>query len=191
MKKQPAKLSVPPPIDRTAWRAMTMGELIQNRKFIRFVVRCAEEAVSSGRIEHYSKMFQMITHIGRLPEFDTANLGKFLDEAGQQVVSVRTLENALETVLVTAGPGGAMPTPIESFEFITTAADMAEFALEQTALGASERFSTLIGHCRTSAIMSLVFAVNIHFGTAQLEEWTHPPDDRDGPEPAGEKGEGD
>ncbi len=161
-RRRPKPLALPlrPPFTRDEWRALKVSDIATSRAFHTYYERCVAEVFQSPRRDTYVAILVSVTHAGRLTEFAPESFGRFLEEAGNQRLTVRKLEATLEAIV--DGVTDCKLSPFERMEFLTVAGGFAEHTAEL--IGTSDHLDELIGATTTLALMSLVLAVNAEFG---------------------------
>ncbi|MFT3685013.1 MAG: hypothetical protein QM783_08830 [Phycisphaerales bacterium] len=162
---------MPIPFTREEWGGIRMTDLPDHAKFMEFHSACVDDIHKSGRVSGYVKMFTMVTHIGRFPEFDKRSYGRFLKEAEGQPLTATRLERALDVVLAVSGPEEALPSAVSAFEFATIVSDFAGYVVEQQFKG-HKRLEELVEHIGAFAMMAFIVAVNVEFGLADRKSWS-------------------
>jgi hypothetical protein len=156
----PLALSLRPPFTKDEWHTLKVSDVVASRVFHDYYERCVAQVFQSPRRDTYVTMLVSVTHAGRLTEFAPRSFGRFLEEAENQPLTTRKLENTLEAIV--GGITSLRLSPVEQFEFLAVVGGFTEHTAKL--IGTTDRLKELTDAIMTLALMSLVLAVNAVFG---------------------------
>lgn len=169
-KRCEAELSLPLPFSKQEWQTRTVSQITNDERFLRYYTDCIADIHRSGQARSYANLFTMISHIGRLPEFDRRSYGKFIEEARSQTMTPKRLETALEVALGVSGPSEALPTAATAFRFLAVVSDMGKFMVKAVKAGA--RAEELATRASALAMMAFIVAMNVEYGLVGRDQWS-------------------
>jgi len=153
------RLSLRPPYTKDEWHEKRVADVTTDSSFHDYFARCIDEIARSGRNRAYATRLIGISHVGRVTEFAPRSFSRFLEEAGNQRLTVRKLECTLEAIL--GGVTDWKLNPVEQFEFLAFTGEFAEHAAKH--VGTTDHLKELTGQIMTLALMSLILAINAEY----------------------------
>jgi hypothetical protein len=162
------RLPFPPPFTKETWGQRRLREIVEDPECMNYLQQCLAEVVRSGRADTYLDMFLMMAHCDNTSRTELSR-EDLLETATNRHFDAEELDRALQSLVASFGPGGAMPNAAAAFEFLGFIGDcMNEYAQHS---GIQEPLNDSLTKINGLALLAFVAAVNAELGIDD-DMWT-------------------
>jgi hypothetical protein len=162
------RLPLSPPFSKEEWSGKNLSDLVNDRECFDYFRECFAQIKRSGRAETYVRMFCVMTQLGDPPRGREVDYEELAAEALEQDFTVEQWEHALESLVLTCKPKGAMPNAAAAYEFLSVVGDfMSGYALQA---GLGDELDESLMKVNGLALLAFGAAVNAELGI-KLDIW--------------------
>ncbi len=155
------KLPLPPPFTREEWAQRHLSDVVNDPRCMDYLQRCLNEVKRSGRAGSYISMFNAMAHL-RGTERKNRNYEAAVAEAQNRMFTIEELCQALEAVVESFKPKGAIPNAAAAFEILTVIGDFMNHYCEHVG---TDELANVLTRVNGLGLVAFGVAVNVELGT--------------------------